>query len=75
MIAAMENFIPNRRAVSSDKKSVPETPSEGPQIACPSVQFCSRPGSEFLHKKDTPQPLCPPPLSCKSQKRPKNIEF
>ena len=27
MIAAMENFIPNRRAVSSEKKSAPRRPS------------------------------------------------
>ena len=136
MIVAMQNFIPDRRAVSSEKKSAPAPihpqiyaaacpparpavrPQQGRRFACrprlsrravearsqlggrgasgpwpqpvhlrqplyllgstasgplcPPVRFCSRHESAFLYKKE---PLCPPPLSCQSQKGPKNIEF
>ena len=150
MIVAMENFIPDRRAISSEKKSAPppvhaeiyasawrreqqattsattndpqpnsaptqqeEAPPnpielssrlsrravepersvvEGPAVSpapanppsptalpprkhpslWPRLLFCSRRERSFLHTKES---LCPPPLSCKSSKRPKNIKF
>jgi hypothetical protein len=34
-------------------------PLGSPQTLCPSIRFCSRPGSSLLYQK----PLCPPPLS------------
>jgi hypothetical protein len=131
MIVAIEGLIPDRRAVSAEKNSVPAPthpdisvgawlgrggqqpttidpqpspapvqqedepgipepkldpspvadppphpgpshPFASPCPLCPPVHFCSRPGSSFLHEHE---PLCPPPVSCRSQKRPKNIEF
>ena len=129
MIVAMQNFIPDRLAVSSEKKSAPApvnaqiyasawrrgqqpttidpqptpAPAQQEDAACPGVPWkpkhapssagedpglspsqappavpyvplfalCSRLGSGFLYK----EPLCPPPLSCQSQNRPKNIKF
>ena len=84
MIIAMQNFIPSRFALSSEKKSAPATtpqpspppqpvhlsqpsyPLKNPRTLCPPIQFCSRPGTGLPNKKQPPQPLCPPPLSCKS---------
>ena len=48
------------------------TPAEAPESLWPRLLFCSRRERSFLLTKES---LCPPPLSCKSSKRPKNIKF
>jgi hypothetical protein len=48
------------------------TPSLAPGPYVPLFTSIPDLGIPFLKNN---QPLCPPPLSCKSQKRPKNIEF
>jgi hypothetical protein len=106
MIVAIENFIPNRLAFSSEKKSasVPACPGVPwkPKLApVPVADSPSGPGpsqSTFANRliaSEAPkpyvplfnsvpdlgvpfpckEPFCPPPLSCKSQKGPKNIKF
>ena len=60
MIAAMENFIPNRRAVSSDKKSVPETPSEAPKSHVPLFNSVPDLGLNFSTKKTPLNPFVHP---------------
>ena len=60
MIAAMENFIPNRRAVASQKKSVPEPPSEAPKSHVPLFNSVPDLGLNFSTKKTPLNPFVHP---------------
>jgi hypothetical protein len=60
MIAAMENFIPNRRAVASQKKSVPEPSSEAPKSHVTLFNSVPDLGLNFSTKKTPLNPFVRP---------------
>ena len=79
MIVAMENFIPDRRAVSSEKKSAPRHPANHAAVAASSrpqplpTTRRSRPRELGRTCEPWPQPVPPSPTALPPRKPPERL--